>query len=242
MKVVIADDAVLFREALASVLTGAGFEVCAQVGDARSVPGAIDATGPDLVVIDIRLPPTHQLEGLVAAVEIRRAHPGVGVLVLSQHLETRLLRQLVGDSARGVGYLLKERVSGIGDFVSAAFEVAAGGCAFDPEVVSRMTRAEQSDDRIGRLTEREREILSLIAEGRSNQAICAKLVLTKKTVESHVRSILLRLDLPTEPDDHRRVLAVLEYLRPWSEQAYRVSLPAQDFGGKHSNTSESRHR
>jgi DNA-binding NarL/FixJ family response regulator len=227
LSVVIADDAPLFREALAGVLTGAGFEVRAQVGDADSLCRVVAEAAPDLAVVDIRLPPTHQLEGLVAAIEIRRAYPGVGVLVLSQHLETRLLRALVGNSARGVGYLLKERVCGIDDFAAAARDVAEGNCTFDPEVVSRLTRTESHDDRLGRLSEREHQVLSLIAQGRSNQAICEQLVLTKKTVESHVRSIMLRLDLLPQPADHRRVLAVLEYLRPWSEQSYRVTLPAR---------------
>jgi len=223
LSVVIADDAMLFREALASVLTGAGFDVRAQVGDVDSLHRAVGELTPDLV--DIRMPPTHDLEGLVAAVALRRAHPRLGVLVLSQHLETRLLRTLVGNSTRGVGYLLKERVSGIQDFVAAAREVTGGNCAFDPEIVARLTRSAPQHDRIDRLTDREHQILSLIAQGRSNQAICEQLVLTKKTVESHIRSILLRLDLQPQPDDHRRVLAVLEYLRPWSEQAYRIALP-----------------
>ena len=204
LSVVIADDAMLFREALASVLTGAGFDVRAQVGDVDSLHRAVGELTPDLAVVDIRMPPTHDLEGLVAAVALRRAHPRLGVLVLSQHLETRLLRTLVGNSTRGVGYLLKERVSGIQDFVAAAREVTGGNCAFDPEIVARLTRSAPQHDRIDRLTDREHQILSLIAQGRSNQAICEQLVLTKKTVESHIRSILLRLDLQPEPDFRNR--------------------------------------
>lgn len=221
LTVVLTDDAALFREALADVLGRAGFRVRAQAGDAAAARAAIAEHRPDLAVFDIRLPPTHTLEGLVAAAEIRETHPDTGVLVLSQHLETRLLRMLVRSSTRGVGYLLKERVTGIQDFVDAARRVATGGCAFDPEVVRALTRG----DPLSRLSEREHEILSLIAQGRSNMAICEQLRLTKKTVESHVRSIMLRLDLQPQPDDHRRVLAVLEYLRPWSEEAYRLALP-----------------
>jgi DNA-binding NarL/FixJ family response regulator len=209
--VVLADDAVLFREAVAEVLRTAGFDIRAQVGDAAALHSAVGRVRPDLAVVDIRLPPTHELEGLRAAVEIRRDHPGVGVLVLSQHVETRLVGMLVGGSARGVGYLLKERVCGIDAFVDAARDVASGGCRLDPEIARLLTRP--GDDRLARLSEREHQILSLIAEGRSNQAICERLVLTKKTVETHIRHILVRLDLQPEPADHRRVLAVLEYLR-----------------------------
>ncbi|RSM46963.1 DNA-binding response regulator [Amycolatopsis balhimycina DSM 5908] len=210
--VVLADDAVLFREAVAEVLRTAGFDIRAQVGDVAALHSAVERVRPDLAVVDIRLPPTHELEGLRAAVEIRRDHPDVGVLVLSQHVETRLVGMLVGESARGVGYLLKERVCGIGAFVDAARDVASGGCRLDPEIAWLLTRPGRADGRLARLSEREHQILSLIAEGRSNQAICERLVLTKKTVETHIRHILLRLDLRPEPADHRRVLAVLAYL------------------------------
>ncbi len=225
VKVVLADDAVLVREALANLLTGQGFQVLAQVGDAESLLRTVEATRPDVAVVDIRMPPSHQLEGLRAAVEIRRTAPDVGVLVLSQHVETYYLPALLGGSARRVGYLLKERVAGIDAFLDAVRQVAAGGCVLDPAVVSRLMHARRHADPLDALTEREREILALMAQGRSNNAISRQLVLTRKTVESHVRNILLRLDIPQEPDDHRRVLAVLTYLRPWSEQSYRAGLP-----------------
>ncbi|MGH3914916.1 MAG: response regulator transcription factor [Pseudonocardiaceae bacterium] len=212
-RVVLADDAVLIRDALAGLLRQHGFEVIAEVGDADSLLAAIEADRPDVAVVDIRMPPTHRLEGLHAAVELRHRHPGLGVLLLSQHLEAHCLDTLLGGDARGVGYLLKERVTGVADFLDAVRRVAGGGCAIDPEVVGLMLRARQRDDRLATLTERERDVLALMAQGCSNRAIAQRLFLTPKTVESHVRHILLRLDLPPEPNDHRRVLAVLTYLR-----------------------------
>ncbi|MGH3930144.1 MAG: response regulator transcription factor [Pseudonocardiaceae bacterium] len=216
-RVVLADDAVLIRDALAGLLRQEGFEVIAEVGDADKLLAAVDADRPDVAIVDIRMPPTHRLEGLHAAVELRRRHPDAGVLLLSQHLEAHCLTTLLGDDARGVGYLLKERVTGVAGFVDAVRRVADGGCAIDPEVVALMLRARRQDDRLATLTERERDVLALMAQGRSNQAIGQQLFLTSKTVESHVRSILLRLDLPPEPNDHRRVLAVLTYLRAHPE-------------------------
>lgn len=216
-RVVLADDAVLIRDALAGLLRQEGFEVIAEVGDADSLLAAVDADRPDVAVVDIRMPPTHRLEGLHAAVELRRRHPDVGVLLLSQHLESHCLTTLLGRDARGVGYLLKERVTGVAAFLDAVRQVAGGGCAIDPEVVTLMLHARRSDDRLATLTERECDVLTLMAQGRSNQAIGQQLFLTPKTVESHVRSILLRLDLPPEPNDHRRVLAVLTYLRAHPE-------------------------
>ncbi|HVQ94505.1 MAG TPA: response regulator transcription factor [Mycobacteriales bacterium] len=213
LRVVIAEDAVLLREALAALLERAGLIVAAQVGDASALHAAVAATAPEVAIVDIRMPPTHRLEGLRAAVELRAGHPGLGVLLLSQHVEVQYLRQLLGADARGVGYLLKERVGAVDEFLAAVRRVAAGGCVLDPEIVSAMLGARRRDGRWAALSQREREVLALMAEGRSNDAIARTLRLGPKTVESHVRRIFQRLDLPDEPDDHRRVLAVLTHLR-----------------------------
>jgi DNA-binding NarL/FixJ family response regulator len=210
--VVLADDARLFRTALAELLTNAGCRILAEVGDPDSLLAAVAATEPDLAVIDIRMPPEHRLEGLHAAVRIRATRPSVGVLLLSQYLEAAHLTELVGDATRGVGYLLKDRVSG-DDFLDAVHRVAAGGCAFDPEVVTAMLSGPRRRAVLNGLTAREIEVLALMAQGRSNQAIADELRLTGKTVETHVRNIFQRLTLPTESEHHRRVLAVLAYLR-----------------------------
>jgi DNA-binding NarL/FixJ family response regulator len=213
MRVVIADDAVLFREGLARVLEGAGVEVAAQAGDGERLLALVRADPPDAVVVDIRMPPTHTREGLEAARRIRAEHPQVGVVVLSQYVEPHHAMQLLEGGAGGVGYLLKDRVADIGEVVEAVRRVAGGGSVIDPEVVAQLVGRRRAVDPVQRLSEREREVLALMAEGRSNQAIGERLFLSPKTVEGHVRSIFTRLDLSVTPDDHRRVLAVLAFLR-----------------------------
>jgi DNA-binding NarL/FixJ family response regulator len=213
MQVVIADDAVLFREGLARVLQAAGIQVLAQVGDAEQLLARVRASPPDAVVVDIRMPPTHTREGLDAAQRIRAEHPEVGVLVLSQYVEPHHAIQLLQDGASGVGYLLKDRVADVNEVVDAVRRIAAGGSVIDPEVVSQLVSRRRTHDPIQELSERERQVLALMAEGRSNQAICERLFLSPKTVEAHVHSIFTRLDLHAAPDDHRRVLAVLAFLR-----------------------------
>jgi DNA-binding NarL/FixJ family response regulator len=213
VRVVIADDAVLFREGLARVLEAAGLQVVGQVGDAEQLLARVRADPPDAAVVDIRMPPTHTREGLDAARRIRAEHPEVGVLVLSQYVEPHHAMQLLEDGASGVGYLLKDRVADVGEVVDAVRRVAGGGSVIDPEVVAQLLGRRRARNPIEELTDREREVLALMAEGRSNQAISQRLFLSPKTVEAHVRSIFTGLDLPATPDDHRRVLAVLAFLR-----------------------------
>jgi DNA-binding NarL/FixJ family response regulator len=213
MRVMIADDAVLFREGLARVLQAAGIQVAAQVGDAEQLLARVRASPPDAVVVDIRMPPTHTREGLDAAQRIRAEHPEVGVLVLSQYVEPHHAIQLLEDGASGVGYLLKDRVADVNEVVDAVQRVAGGGSVIDPEVVSQLVSRRRTHDPIQELSKRERQVLALMAEGRSNQAIGERLFLSPKTVEAHVHSIFTRLDLHPGPDDHRRVLAVLAFLR-----------------------------
>jgi DNA-binding NarL/FixJ family response regulator/class 3 adenylate cyclase len=212
-RVVLADDSVLFREGIARVLADHGFTVVGQAGDAEELIAMVDMEPPDVVVTDVRMPPSNTSEGLIAAQQIRTEHPDVGVLVLSQYVETRQAITLLRDSGERVGYLLKDRVSNLGDFLDAVSRIARGGSVIDPEVVSQLLGRPRQDASLEGLTDREREILGLMAEGRSNQAICERLFLSPKTVETHVGSIFSKLGLLPAADDHRRVLAVLMYLR-----------------------------
>jgi DNA-binding NarL/FixJ family response regulator/class 3 adenylate cyclase len=211
--VIVADDSVLFREGVARVLQDRGFSVSGQAGDAEELLSAVERAAPDVVVTDIRMPPTNTSEGLVAAQRIRSEHPEVAVLVLSQYVETQHAMRLLRDTPERVGYLLKDRVSDIDEFADAVRRIARGGSVIDPEVVAQLLGRRSEDHALEALTDREREILALMAEGRSNQAICERLFLSPKTVETHVGSIFSKLGLLQAADDHRRVLAVLAYLR-----------------------------
>lgn len=213
MRVVIAEDAAILREGLVRLLTDKGHEVTATVSDATALLEAVAAQPPDVAVIDIRMPPTHTDEGIRAAIAIRRDHPGVGVMVFSQYVETRYATQLLADGAAGVGYLLKERVADVRDFLDALTRVANGGTALDPQVIAQLLGNGRRVVAVADLSERERGVLSLMAEGRSNAAIASGLSISEGGVEKHVASILTKLGLPPSPDDHRRVLAVLRYLQ-----------------------------
>jgi DNA-binding NarL/FixJ family response regulator len=213
VRVVIADDAVLLREGIARVLSENGYDVVAQVGDAVALAEAVDSLHPDLAIVDVRMPPTYTDEGTQAALALRAAHPELRILVLSQIVEARHALRLFRETPEGFGYLLKDRVVQLDDFLEAVHRVGRGGTAIDPEVVAQLLGRKPDDDPLAELTPREREVLGLIAEGRSNKALCAKLFLSPKTIETHVNSIFLKLGLLPAPDDHRRVLAVLAYLR-----------------------------
>jgi DNA-binding NarL/FixJ family response regulator len=212
VRVVVGDDSVLLREGIVRLLEDAGFEVAGQAGDAEDLVRKVAAHKPDLAIVDIRMPPTNTDDGLRAALEIRRRLPDIGVLVLSQYVEERYALELVEDRADGCGYLLKDRVADVDGFIDAVRRVGAGGSALDPEVVATML-GRRRDDPLTELTEREREVLALIAEGRSNHAIAEQLVVTERAVEKHVTSIFSKLDLAPTAEDHRRVLAVLAFLR-----------------------------
>ena len=213
MRVVIAEDLALLRDGLTRLLRDNDIEVVAAVGDAESLVREVLAQKPDLAVVDIRLPPDFRDEGLRAALEIRRQAPGTGVLMVSQYVEQTYAQELLAERAGGVGYLLKDRVMHVTEFVDAVRRVADGGTALDPEVVSQLFSRRRDDGLLSRLTPREREVLSLMAEGRSNAGIADALVLTVGAVEKHVQSIMSKLDLPPSATDHRRVLAVLAYLQ-----------------------------
>jgi len=212
VRVAIAEDSVLLREGLARLLDDEGFEVVAQCGDAVDLMLKVRSYAPDVAIIDIRLPPTHNDEGMRAALEIRAKHPNVAVLVLSQYVELGLAVKLLADSAEGVGYLMKDRISDVGEFVEALRRVAGGGSVLDPIIVSTLVSRQRPDDPLTQLTPREREVLELIAQGRSNQAIAERLVVTPRAVEKHVTSIFGKLRLPATSEDHRRVLATLTFL------------------------------
>jgi DNA-binding NarL/FixJ family response regulator len=218
MRIVIAEDSAVVRAGLVELLADHGYDVVAAIGDADSLRSAVDEHDPDVCVIDVRMPPGYTDEGIRAAVTIRRDHPAVGVLVFSQYVETRYAAELLGSGAgqrrgaAGVGYLLKDRVADVGEFIDALNRVAAGGTALDPEVVSQLLAASRRGDALGDLTHRERDVLALMAEGRSNSAIAAILVVSERAVEKHVSNIFSKLGLAPSDADHRRVLAVLRYL------------------------------
>ncbi|MDQ3963896.1 MAG: response regulator transcription factor [Actinomycetota bacterium] len=213
MQVIVADDAALIREGLSRLLVDQGFEVMAQAEDAVSLLELVDRHRPTVVVSDIRMPPTHTNEGLEAAREIRARYPEIGVLLLSQYLSTTFAFKLISEGLTGVGYLLKERVAHIEEIADALHRVARGETVLDPEVVSRLVQRNRVDDPIEGLSERELEVLQLMAEGRSNSAIAEKLFLSPKTLSTHIGSIFSKLNLPPDTEGHRRVQAVLTYLR-----------------------------
>jgi DNA-binding NarL/FixJ family response regulator len=213
MRVIVGEDSVLFREGIVRVLDEAGFEVVAQVGDAEELVQEVSAHKPDVAIVDIRMPPTETDDGLRAAIEIRRRLPETGVVVLSQYLEEGYALDLIADTAEGTGYLLKDRVGDVDRFADSVRRVGEGGSALDPEVVAHVLGRRRRDDPLAELTEREREVLGLVAEGLSNRAIAGRLFVTERTVEAHVKQIFLKLGLDLNPESHRRVLAVLVYLR-----------------------------
>jgi DNA-binding NarL/FixJ family response regulator len=213
MRVVVADDSVLLREGIVMLLTNAGFDVVAQAGDAEDLVRKVGAHKPDVAIVDVRMPPTDTDDGLRAAIKLRARQPGLGVLVLSQYVEPAYAQALVVDSAEGVGYLLKDRVGDVDRFIEAVRRVGSGGSALDPEVVKHLMGRPAADDALSGLTGRERETLELMAEGRSNHAISAAFGISERAVEKNVTAIFSKLGLTHTSDDHRRVLAVLTYLR-----------------------------
>ena len=213
IRVVIAEDSVVLRDGLVALLTDRGHEVVATAGDGDALRGAASAYRPDVCVVDIRMPPTFTDEGLRAAIALRRAQPDVGVLVFSQYVETRYAAELLATSTKGIGYLLKDRVADVREFVDALVRIADGGTALDPEVVAQLLGASRQRDRLAALTPRERDVLERMAAGLSNAGIAAALVITEGAVEKHVANIFTKLELPPSETDNRRVLAVLRYLQ-----------------------------
>jgi len=213
MRVVVADDEMLLREGLARLLADSGVDVVGKAADGQQLLRSVRLTQPDVAIVDIKMPPTHTDEGLVAAREIREQHPAVGVLVLSHYLESSYAMQLLEDHPGRAGYLLKERVSDIAVLADALQRICDGECVVDPTIVARLVNRTRDAGPLDELTDREREVLALIAEGRSNQSICDELVVSPKTVETHIRQIFMKLGIPGSPDSHRRVLAVLAFLR-----------------------------
>ena len=212
MRIVIAEDAAVIRAGLVEILTDRGHEIVAAVGDAEALKKAVAEHEPDVAVVDVRMPPDHTDEGLRAAITIRRDYPAVGILVFSQYVETRYAADLLANRSGGVGYLLKDRVANVSEFTEAIARIAAGGTALDPEVVTGLLNATRHASVLSTLTAREHDVLTLMAEGRSNSAIAERLVVTERAVEKHISNIFTKLSLPPSDSDHRRVLAVLAYL------------------------------
>ena len=212
MRIVIAEDAAVIRAGLAEILTDRGHQIVAAVGGAEALKDAVAAHLPDVAIVDVRMPPGYTDEGLRAALTIRRDHPGVGILVFSQYIETRYAADLLATGSGGIGYLLKDRVANVAEFTDALTRIAAGGTALDPEVVSGLLNAGRHASTLAALTAREHDVLSLMAEGRSNSAIADRIVVSERAVEKHISNIFSKLGLPPSDSDHRRVLAVLAYL------------------------------
>ena len=212
LRIAIAEDSAILRDGLVQLLVDRGFTITGAVADPDALHRSVEQDQPDVAVIDIRMPPTFTDEGLRAALELRRRHPGLGILLFSQYIETRYAAELLADDAAGIGYLLKDRVADVSDFVEALVRVASGGTALDPEVVTQLLGASRRTDSISVLSGREKEVLSRMAEGRSNAAIARELVISEGAVEKHVANIFTKFDLPVSQSDHRRVLAVLRYL------------------------------
>jgi DNA-binding NarL/FixJ family response regulator len=212
MRVVIADDSLLVREGIVSLLRRAGFDVVGEAASGDELVSAVDALEPDVAIVDIRMPPTHTEEGLEAAHAVRTRHPGIGIVILSQHVEAGIAMRLLAETPAGLGYLLKDRVTDIEEFAGTLRRVAAGGSALDPTIVSGLLASRRDEGPLGALSAREREVLGLVAEGLSNKAIGERLVITEAAVQKHVRSIFAKLDLPAGDETHRRIRAVLIYL------------------------------